>query len=301
MAKFLCRTKGNSVAKGKPRVYFTCYSEDFERYFDKVCEDIFRTHDCAIYYTEDMNEPIADEDKPTELGQMNLFVVPVTFKLLTKPNRAMDDDISYARNEGIPILPLMMEMGIDAVYSDPNKFGELQYLYPFSQDKTEISYADKLRKHLEAVLISDEMAAQIRAAFDAYIFLSYRKKDRRHANELMKLIHNIPEYRDIAIWYDEFLTPGESFQKTIEKAMKDSELFALLVTPNLLEDNNFVMTEEYPAARRANMTILPTEMVATDKHELAEKYKGIPECADPREDEAFRRRFLDTLTKIATK
>ena len=43
-----------------------------------------------------------------------------------------------------------------------------------------------------------------RHAFDAYIFLSYRKKDRRYANELMRLIHNNPECRDIAIWFDEF-------------------------------------------------------------------------------------------------
>ncbi len=298
MAKFLFRTKGNADPAGKRKVYFTCHPEDFARCFDKVCEDIFRTHDCVIYYTEDMKEIIAEEDKATDLGQMNLFVVPVTFKLLSKPNRAMDSDIAYAKREHIPILPLMMETGIDEFYGRPDKFGELQYLNPYSNDISEIGYAEKMKKYLESVLISDEMAQRIRKAFDAYIFLSYRKKDRRYANELMKMIHNIPEYRDIAIWYDEFLTPGESFRQNIEKALQESKLFALLVTPNLLEESNFVMTEEYPSAKNADMMILPTEMVVTDKTELHEKYRDIPECAEPGKD-SFRARFLDALEKAA--
>ena len=298
MAKFLIKTKGNADPSGKRKIYFTCHPDDFSRYFEKICEDIFRTHDCAIYYTEDMNETIDEEDKATDLGQMNLFVISVTFRLLSKPNRAMDSDIAYAKSEHIPILPLMMETGIDEFYGKPEKFGELQYLSPYSKDISEIGYENKLKKYLESVLISDEMVQRIREAFDAYIFLSYRKKDRRYANDLMRLIHGIPEYRDIAIWYDEFLTPGESFRKNIEKALQESKLFALLVTPSLLEDPNFVMTEEYPAAKNADMTILPTEMVETNKDELRKKYKDIPECADPKQD-SFRKRFLDALEKVA--
>lgn len=303
MATFLYKTKGNADPKGKPKVYFTCYPEDFDRYFDKVCEDIFATHDCAIYYTPDMTEEIADEDKATDIGQMNLFVVPITFRLLTKPNRAMDSDIAYAKQESIPILPLMMESGIDEFYSKPDKFDKLQYLSPYSHDLSEISYADKLKKYLESVLISDEMAKRVRAAFDAYIFLSYRKKDRRYANELMRMIHKHPEFRDIAIWYDEFLTPGESFRANIDKALENSKFFALLVTPNLLETvdgrPNFVMAEEYPMAKRAEMKILPAEMVETDKTELGEKYEGIPECANPSNEAEFKERFLDALERIA--
>ena len=86
MAKILCRTKGNANPKGKPRVYFTCHPEDFERYFNKLCEDIFKTHDCAIFYTEDMTEVIQEQDKATDLESNNLFIVPVTFRLLSQPS-----------------------------------------------------------------------------------------------------------------------------------------------------------------------------------------------------------------------
>jgi len=303
VANMLFKTKGNAAPGGKPRVYFTCHPADFEKYFDKICDDIFATHQCAIYYTVDMTEAIPQADWETDLGSNNLFVVPVTFQLLTEPNRAMDQDIPYAIREHIPVLPFMMEPGLDAVYSRPDRFGELQYLNPFSQDRTEISYWEKLRKYLESVLISDEMAKRIRAAFDAYIFLSYRKKDRRYANELMQLIHKNPECRDIAIWYDEFLTPGESFKESIEKILADSKLFTLLVTPNILEEPegkpNFVMGKEYPAARASQLPILPAEMEATDKAQLGEKFKDIPDCVDTHDDAAFRARLLSSIERIA--
>ncbi len=112
----------------------------------------------------------------------------------------------------IPVLPFMMEEGLDILYATEEYFGEAQYLNPRSHDTTEIRYEEKLKNYLDSVLISDETARRIRTAFDAYIFLSYRKKDRKYANELMHLIHDIPNFRDIAIWYDEFLTPGENFK-----------------------------------------------------------------------------------------
>ncbi|MBQ2880974.1 MAG: hypothetical protein IJE40_01775, partial [Clostridia bacterium] len=174
MAEFLYRTRSNSSPKDKPRVYFTCHPEDFNKFFDKVCDDVFKTHDCVIYYTADMTAEISEEEKDTDLDRMNLFVVPVTFKLMNQENRAMNVDIAFAKEKNIPILPFMMESGIDVLYALPKNFGERQYLKPFSQDLTEVPYEEKLKKYLESVLISDEMAKRVRAAFDAYIFLSYR-------------------------------------------------------------------------------------------------------------------------------
>ena len=303
MASFLCKTKNGAEPKGKPRVYFTCHPADFDRCFEKIREDIFKVQDCAIYYTADMSEPMEEENLATDLGQMSLFVVPVTHSLLTTPNRAMDADLAFAKTAQIPILPFMMESDLDEIYSREDKFGPLQYLNPISTDLTEVRYEDKLKKYLESTLISDEMAKRIRAAFDAYIFLSYRKKDRRYANELMRLIHKNPECRDVAIWYDEFLTPGESFADSIRKVLEDSKLFALLVTPSLLEESNgkpnFVMATEYPEAKKAGKSILPAEMESTDHRILAEKFLQIPECVDPRETEAFHDRLVHAIEKTA--
>ncbi len=299
MPEMKYRTKNVDSPRGKRRVYFTCHPGDFEKYFDKICQDVFKTHDVAIYYTKDMTAPFAPEELDTDLGSSNLFVVPVTHRLLSQPNRAMDSDISYAKQASIPILPFMMEPGIDDIYSRPEKFGSLQYLSPFSQEATQISYADKLKKYLDAVIVSDETVKRIQAAFDAYIFLSYRKKDRRYANELMRLIHSRPEYRDIAIWYDEFLTPGESFTENITHALHNSQVFALLVTPSLLEEGNFVMCWEYPMAQKECKPILPVEMEQTNRFQLAVRFADIPVCVDSHDEPLLRDRLAALLSRIA--
>lgn len=298
MAEFKVRTRGDGDPRGKARVYFTCHPADFDKYFDRICSDVLASQDCAIYYTVNMTEPLDEANMEADLGQMNLVLVPVTFRLLTEDSRAMTVDIAYAKEKGIPILPFMMESGIDSFYSRPECFGERQYLSPYSTDTTEISYNDKLKRYLEATLISDEMARRVRAAFDAYIFLSYRKKDRRYANELMRIIHAIPGCRDIAIWYDEFLTPGESFMENISRALSSSRLFTLLVTPSILERGNFVMSNEYPAARRLGMEILPAEMVDTDRDSLNESFAEIPRPLHPTDDE-FADVLLQTVMRVA--
>lgn len=298
MSEFKVRTKGGAPASGKPRVYFTCHPDDFSRYFDKICEDVFKSHDPAIFYTEDMSCPLDGENLDTDLGRMSLVLVPVTYKLLKEDNRAIKVDLTYANQHNIPILPFMMESKIEEAYYLSDNFGEKQYLSPFSIDDTEVSYLDKLKGFLEDVLISDELAARVRAAFDAYVFLSYRKKDRRYANELMRIIHAVPGLRDIAVWYDEFLTPGESFMENIDKAMTRSNLFTLLVTPSLLEEGNFVMRKEYPAAVERGMEILPAEMEKTDLDRLKTSFVGIPEPLKT-DDKRFSDRLLSAVKRAA--
>lgn len=308
MATFKVETKNKINIDKKPRVYFTCHPDDFEKHFKKVCDDIFKTHDCAVYYTEDMNETINDDEKEVDLGRSNLFVVPVTYKLLSTPNRAMNEDIPYALKEHIPVLPIMMESGIDEFYSKKDKFNEIQYLNPYSTDLTEISYKEKLKKYLDSVLISNELVKRIQKVFDAYIFLSYRKKDRKYANELMRLIHSNPECRDIAIWFDEFIIPGESFRKNIERMLNDCSLFTLLITPRLLEKvinengeekDNYVISTELPLAYKKkeekDIEILAVEMEDTDEKKLYDM--NIRDYINVN-DSDFRNRLLNSISRL---
>lgn len=297
---FQCKTRGGANPQGKPRVYFCCHPDDLEQTLDSICEDLFGAADCAVYYTEDMAASIPEKDRETDLGRMNLFVVPVTLKLLTERNRAMAEDVPYAIAEHIPVLPLMMEEGLEIIYSRPDRFGALQFLRPGGgPDSSEIPYAEKLKRFLDSVLISSETAERIRAAFDLYIFLSYRKKNRTLANELMHLIHRNPACRDIAVWYDEFLTPGENFNEEIRAAMEKSELFILLVTPELVQGENYIRSVEYPMARQAGKPILPVEASPTDRSRLQEGFEELPEVTDISDEEAFRERLLSAVGRAA--
>ena len=167
------------------------------------------------------------------------------------------------------------------------RYQNLQMLNAYGEDPTEIPYEEKLRKFLASVLVSDALAERIRQAFDAYIFLSYRKKDREYANKLIKLIHQNEFCRDIAIWFDEFLVPGESFSRAIEEAMEKSSLFAFAITPNVLEEPNYVKDVEYVRARKAaeekGKVIFPVELAPLkerQEEELREKFQGLTERVD---------------------
>ena len=301
--KLYYKTRGNGSPQGKPRVYFCCHPSDFERFFAPVSEEILAKQNCSVWYDAEPEEAYDNEEFRMNLGQMQLFVVPVTTRFLCEPNRGRDVEFPFAVDSQIPILPLMQEGGLEELFNET--CGSLQTLNKNDRDRTAISYDEKLEKFLASVLVGDELAGRIRSAFEAYIFLSYRKMDRRYAQELMHLIHENEFCRDIAIWYDEFLTPGEDFNETIRNALQKSSLFALVVTPNILRPNamngdNFVMKTEYPMAQAEGKPVFPAEIRTTNKHQLKEKFPGLPGCADARiahDDEAF----ADALKKAVEK
>lgn len=290
------KTDGDVHPSGKPRVYFTSHPEDYAECFEKICAAIFQSHSCAVYYKENMSERIEDLDDT--LGGSNLFVIPVTRKLLTTPNIAMDEELPCALSSGIPVLPIMMDEGLTHLYSRKDRFGELQYLCPNMWDPTGIPYEEKLKKYLNDVLLNDMMMMRIRSEFRAYVFLSYRKKDRRHANELMKQIHKEAECKDIAVWFDEFLTPGESFRENINRKLEHSQMFVLLVTPSILEESegkpNFVIAEEYPAAQKQGLPVLPVEMETTDQEKLNKSFPQLPKCVTTK-DGLWKERLLEHI------
>ena len=297
MLEFKVKTRGDSSPQGKQRVYFCAHPEDHKRYFEHTCELILEKQNCAFYYDEN---PAAEVDKAelfSLLSEIQLFVIPVSVEFLTKPSRARDVELAYAMEKHIPVLPLMQDSGIDELFS--RVFGNMQYLDEHNRDSTAISFDEKLEKFLGSVLVGDELAEKVRKAFDAYIFLSYRKKDRIYAQQLMRLIHENDFCRDIAIWYDEFLTPGEDFNKAIEAALDHSKLFALAVTPNLINEENYVKNIEFPIARDSEKPMLPAEMVETDRKELAEKFKNIGEVTDSRDREALGSALFKKLEGIA--
>jgi len=290
-------TKGGVSPQGKPRVFFTCHPQDHGAFFEEICRELLDNCSCAVYCYDPAAPAPEEDERFLDLSQMQLLVIPVTGRFLFQPNTALDVDFPYAVAHHIPVLPLMQEPGLEIPFNQ--KCGQLQFLDKNITDETAIGYREKLKKFLDSVLVGDELAQQIRQAFDAYIFLSYRKKDRKYAQELMRLIHKNDFCRDIAIWYDEFLTPGENFNDAIREALEKSSLFALAVTPNLVNEENYVMTTEYPMAKAAGKPILAAQLVKTDSKALSRSYRDIPKSVDARNGRAMRHAILDRLRSIA--
>lgn len=295
--KITYKTRGGSSPQGKPRVWYTGHPAETGVFAGDIFADIFKTQNCAIYYDAEPNAAYDEDELLRELSQMQLFIIPITKRFLYQPSRAREVEFAYAASHHIPVLPLQQEPGLEGIFNDI--CGDLQILNKHDTDPTARPYAEKLENFLESVLVGDELAAKVRAAFDAYVFLSYRKKDRRYAQELMRLIHKNDFCRDIAIWYDEFLTPGENFNDAIAEALQKCSLFTLAVTPNIVEPGNYVMALEYPAAKKSGKPILPVELAPTDRAALESSFEDIPPCTDAQNNTALSDALLDTVQQLA--
>lgn len=287
MAKLDCKPRLSPDRRCNSNIWFCAHPEDFEEYFDKITDDLLKKRDLkikdvAVWFDR---EPLAEYDAKTflaDLAQMKLFIVAVTRRFLTENSRARLLELKFASDNKIPILPLMLESGLDSLFDEV--CGSIQYLDPFVSEGTAISYGDKLNSFLSDIFLDSKLKERIEKEFDATIFLSYRKIDRGYAQDLMDIIHRNKKFRDVAIWYDEFLTPGEDYNTSISDAIKESDAFVMAVTPNIIAQSrdkdgnpceNYIVTTEYPLAYELGKPIIPYEIVHTGMR-LHSKFPKLP-------------------------
>lgn len=274
---------------GIPWVYFSCYPDSFEKWKDTVKRDVLQCCDCVLCYR---NKEQTLKLPEAELSQMTLFVFAVDKRFIEKDCVANQEEWNFALQHRIPILPLIME---DGLLSDFNqRFGSLHTLMGIGSGRQE-----KLPEFFERLFVGEKLREEIRKAFDAYIFLSYRKVDASDALELIKSIHSLDFCRDIAVWFDSYLVPGEDFNEGIRTALERCDLFTLLVTPSLLKENNYVRRIEFPEAVKAKKQILPVEMRWTDRAKLEDWFIGVPECTDGHQLPQLSNALRERLKNIA--
>ena len=290
------KTKGDLNSKEYPGVYFCCHEDDFINTFESVTDEVLSIQkNLAFWYYDPKDIEMNDEDLVFYLSKMLLFVIPITLNFIYKKSHARDVEMAYALEHHVPILPLMMESGLEQDFT--NVCGNIQFLDKTNTDPTAIPCKEKIEKFLKEVLIDKYTICKIRESFDAYVFLSYRKKDRKYVEKVMSLIHADEVCRDIAIWYDEFLIPGENPDISIEVALKKSSLFVLAVTNSILETPNYVRDVEYPMAKRNNKPILPIQLEKVDQDEVSQCYNGIPEIIPADNVEKITQKILVGLKK----
>ena len=287
-------TRDGSSSSGKAWVFLCALPEEAKAWLTTASEDIFQFCNCAIWYDDGVDT--AADDLESAIAQSAVAVLPVTAALL-------DPDSSLQRH----ILPLLQRhrVSILPVLDDPNlldafnaRFRNIQVLDRHSKDQTTIPYEEKLKRFLESMLMGDDLADRVRRAFRTQLFLSYRKKDRALALELMKQLHRDPRCWSISLWYDEFLTPGEDFDENIAKAIRDSDLFLLALTPNMVKEDNYVIASEYPCARGAGKEILPVVLESVDCEQIRRCFPGIPPLVDSEEVTRYLAQYMEETAEL---
>ena len=279
--KFVTRSGLNvlgNTSESTPKIYLSYYSKDAE-FRDKIITTILNKIDAIVYYLDydilvspDINEI------SYFLSEMQLAIIPVSKEYLdiSEDNFSVKEEYPYFLKIHLPILPIMEdESNLDKYTSI---FKNLQY-YAIKSDSSAISFDQKLEIYLKSFVLKDNEYQKAKGAFKSHLFLSYRKIDREHANEFLQSFYEENRCRDIAIWYDEFLTGGKDFEKTIKNELNRSKVFLMMVTPNVL-GKNYIKETEYPLARKLveenKISIVPIEGEKTDLELLEKEYNDIP-------------------------
>ncbi len=210
---------------------------------------------------------IANISDDFDVNSMNLIVFVIDNDFFFN-----DDLLKYTKITNIPILPIAIGNIDDFLYQQV--FRELHY---FKMDINNISNKDEISisLYLEALLLDKKTIKKIKDSFYESIFISYRKKDKEFAKKLIKKIRLNKDSYSIALWFDEYLMPGEDFNDEIKDEIEDSSLFCMVVSPNLINEDNYVQKIEYPLAKELNKKIFSVEFELVDKQKLSEKYQGV--------------------------
>ena len=265
-------TNGNINPSGKSNIYFCCHPIDFDMYFESIKNEIWTIFpEVVFWYSNQADETEFPELLLQDIRQMNLIIAPITKRFIEENNISRTLILPYAIEHNIAILPLLLEDGIEDEFN--NSCGNLQYVKKLTDTH---KYADSLRKYLDSVLLDKEIQTQIESEFSLRLFISYRKVDKGYVSKIQKMIHSETRLRDVAIRYDDYLIPGESFDSNLSKMIEQCDAFIVLITPNLLEEDNYVMNYEYPLAIRMHKRIIPIQVVETDRDRLLHYYENIP-------------------------
>lgn len=271
--KFFITEKDAPVTGQKEKIYVTGHKKDLP-VFRSVTDDILKLLNAKVFVDSGLvtEEYPAVEDRLLSISQMNLMVFIVSDSFFEADCTARTVEFEYAVKNRIPILPIILKEGLEEVFN--------RICGPYHLLKRYSSYfPDKLKHFIDLKFnqyhMIDKPPIPLEKCKNGKIFISYRKKNRVYADKAIRFLRSIDFLRDVEIWYDDFLTEGEGYNDEIALHLKESNIFLLIVTPDLLEEGNYVMRIEYPNAVKAGKKIIPLIAEDTDKVSLARKYSGI--------------------------
>lgn len=264
-------TPDNGNFQTRPKVLLI--SSESEQIDQRIVQSVFSSVYCSILMLDKNIEEMTETDME-QLENVFLAVVPVTASLLQKQSFLKDIFLPFIDRNRLPVLPILCDASRIDDYAEV--FGDLQFIELEPDPLKGKTLEGKMEEYLDKMFVSLDVIEMIQSSFRLHLFISYRKKDWQYAQNLMGYLQSLETSWDVALWYDDYLIPGEDFNQVIKENLEKSEVFTLLVTP-ALEEENYISKQEYPLALDAKKTIIPVEMESADSEKLARLYKDLPE------------------------
>lgn len=270
MVPFKTISRDGKTSRRRSKVYFCAHPDDMQKWLKPLSDCVLGCESVDIYYTDEPQ--VSLNGLGQRLAEMSVAIVPVTAKLLSEKNRVIDFDLPTLTERGVTVLPVLIDGEAEQFNSLVGTIEAIDYNKP--------DFKGRLEKFLKGALIGGEQRKRIENEFSARVFLSYRKKDILYAKKVIADLRKEPQMRDVIIWYDDYLTAGEDFNDEIKEALVGSDMMLLLVTPNLVTEENYVNKIEYPLAVKSGVRVLPVQAKKADENALNEKFASLSPIVD---------------------
>ena len=269
-----------SLMQSRRRIYLSCHPEDAASHWVPGQVYLWFPPDSACYYAKaeaDYTDAMQRKEIEKQILRADIVVFYVSEKFLNERNRARDFEFAFAMQNHKSMLPVLLKDVTAAEFEEKMNavgrgYGGLQCLVSDANDEFDMQLDFWNNSAFEIGLESD----RIWKAFDIRIFISYRKKNQIECAELMRRIHSIPGLEGAGLWTDSMLLLGDAWDDDISKALSDSDLVILSVTPDVLEEDNYIIQYEYPQAVSENKRVIPVEMRKTRREELKAVFQDLP-------------------------
>ncbi len=276
---------------------FGCPSDEKE--LDEIAVDLLNVYDLRVFVCKPGINP-DEEDARAWAKEFALIVFAVSDDFVSSDNFARTVMLPVALDSKVRILPVRT-VGAGNIGSVFSKIcGNLHLL-----DRNSPDYQSRLKEYYDEHVdpyylwgISKEQNELREHLFRCKAFISYRKKDIAQLRRLIDFIREIPELRDMAIFYDDSLIPGEFYDKRLSGEISEEDIVIFVVTPSLLEDGNYVIREEYPQAEKEGKTMIPVLMADTDIQEVKTIFPEFGEIYDFSDKDALREKLIDVRKSI---
>ncbi|MFX1401866.1 MAG: toll/interleukin-1 receptor domain-containing protein [Promethearchaeota archaeon] len=160
--------------------------------------------------------------------------------------------------------------------------------------KSLLLWLRELSEVLEVILVSEEPISYAKPlkikeekAFPKEgVFISYSHKDKEWLERVLKHLKPIGKLRDINIWDDTLIMPGENWKTEIGESLNSSKVVILIISPDYLA-SDFILENELPqvldAAKTKGTVILPI-IISPCRYDLLLSISNLQFINDPNKE-----------------
>lgn len=269
---------------GKKKRVYIAYHHNDKKYTRQIIYDILTNYECECYIDENHADDLEIDERKLYINQADIIVLMVSNRFLTEVNVGRNVDLKFAKEKQKMLLPILLEDDLE------EKFNNIIGSYHFLK-RTTSKYYNQLKDYFEK---NFNNVVQDKKVYKGKIFISYRKKDRVKLTKILDFISKVDYLDALEVWYDDFLIPGENYNKIIDKNIRECDFVLFLITENCLEKYNYIKMIEYPNALRYGKKVIPVALEEYKNPEIYKIYNNLDEVINLVENpEAFEERIKE--------